>query len=569
MATTSKRVDPQPKASARKVSQRPAIEPRETLDLDPKIILKNPWQPRRDFDPEKLAELGADMLANGQAQAIAVQSIPGGCFQLMAGERRLRAALAVGMAPIRAAVFDCDNAEARRFTLCENLHRADLNKIEEAAGFQLLLDNGDFSGPGELAATIHKSQGYVSNTLRLLAAPTFWKDRIISREITERHVRAVLPYVGHDEIMAVLQRYVAGALAGGLHGASEIPTVEEWETNVVPDTLAEYTRPIDGQVWDERRGRHVPIFEIAERDHAALGVVQVGGELRAANVELWEQLQAAYMAQLDAAAVRAATATFSRAAAEEREEMRGEVPTAAGDRAGGEAADDGDVKTTKATKSTQRPQQPITGGHETAVKDFPARLWGWKSMFLRHAIADEVRERASLAELVKLLLYSGWETITEDEMAAECARATHGRKPKNGVAALLALDEIDTEKVASRLLAARFWSDRDGPILDVDANHLPALAAALEIDLAEAWAAGDVPAPQGYWDLHSKEQLLALAQEVKLSSFVQGMPYVTLTRMTKPQLVSTLMGAMSKPEAKDVGIPMPKEIAKAQPPKKA
>ena len=111
-------------------------------------------------------------------------------------------------------------------------------------------------------------------------------------------------------------------------------------------------------------------------------------------------------------------------------------------------------------------------------------------------------------------------------------------------------------------------------MMGVDSEEVQAIADMLDIDLVEAWQAGDVPSPQGYFDLHTKEQLLAIAKEVKVSEVLLGLEeaqqvtQADLAKMSKSNLVATLMSAMPTRESVEAGIAMPKEIARAKQPRK-
>jgi hypothetical protein len=138
---------------------------------------------------------------------------------------------------------------------------------------------------------------------------------------------------------------------------------------------------------------------------------------------------------------------------------------------------------------------------------------------------------------------------------------------------------MDAARIAGRLLASMFWREECGPVFATDVDEISPIAEMLGIDLAEAWQAGDVPSPQGYWDLHTKQQLLAIAKEVKLLLVVQ--PYelkrlnmdpenfsmATLEKLSKTRLIEVLMQAMPERDGAVAGIPMPKEIARAKQPK--
>lgn len=132
-------------------------------------ITPNPHQPRTNFDEDELAELTESVREFGVLQPVVVRKIGDG-YELIMGERRLRASKAAGKSDIPAIVRGTDDGDLLRDALLENLHRADLNPLEEAAAYQQLLD--DFGcTKEELARRIHRSRPQISNTLRLLQLP--------------------------------------------------------------------------------------------------------------------------------------------------------------------------------------------------------------------------------------------------------------------------------------------------------------------------------------------------------------------------------------------------------------
>src|SRR2546425_784653 len=134
------------------------------IDID--LISSNPYQPRSDFDAEKLGELANSIKQNGILQPIVLRPV-GARFELIAGERRWRAAQQAGLLKIPAIVKDVDNEKTLEIALVENLQRADLNPIEEAEAYQQLWQQFGLS-QDEIAQRVGKSRASVANSLRLL-----------------------------------------------------------------------------------------------------------------------------------------------------------------------------------------------------------------------------------------------------------------------------------------------------------------------------------------------------------------------------------------------------------------
>lgn len=176
-------------------------------------IAPNPFQPRREFQPEELKELQASLSASGLLQPITVRTAPGGeGFQLVAGERRLRAATALGWQEIPATVREVDDRALLTLALVENLQRSDLNPIEEADGYKRLVD--DFSlTHAQIAELVGKDRSTVANLLRVLNLPTPVRNWVRSGELSLGHARALLPLSDAAQIQAYAKDVVARGLS--------------------------------------------------------------------------------------------------------------------------------------------------------------------------------------------------------------------------------------------------------------------------------------------------------------------------------------------------------------------
>lgn len=267
--------------------------PLETLDVELDWIEPSPYQPRMDFPAAEIAALGQELAGLGQLHPIAVRRVGVGHldFELLDGERRLRAAKTAAMTTLRAEVFEATDAQARQIVLSTALHRQDLSPIEEARAYRTALVAGDAAGPTELARQLNVSQGQVSNALRLLDLPQSWIDRLISREITARHARAVLPFKDYPDLLAALER----AIGKEIIDSGEPFGTADWEREVIPEVVRQNTRSLrgphgDGFLYDPRRGR-VSIFQPTVKEHVELAMVELDSEQRASNTELFDRLQ--------------------------------------------------------------------------------------------------------------------------------------------------------------------------------------------------------------------------------------------------------------------------------------
>ena len=153
-------------------------------------IRPNPYQPRHEFDPTELAELEASLKASGLLQPISVRR-RGDAFELIAGERRLRAATNLGWTEISAIVRDFDDQTMLVLALVENLQRANLNAIEEARGYRRLLDEFKLTQQ-QVAEVVGKDRTTVTNLLRVLTLPDPVQAMVESGELTSGHARALL-----------------------------------------------------------------------------------------------------------------------------------------------------------------------------------------------------------------------------------------------------------------------------------------------------------------------------------------------------------------------------------------
>jgi len=153
----------------------------------------NPRNPRRDFPETELDELGASIRAKGLIQPVVVRrSATGGTeFEIVAGERRWRAAQRAGLAEIPIVIVTIDDKTSLEFAIVENVQRSDLNAIEEATGYQNLIDEFSYT-QGDLAQSLGRSRSHIANTLRLLRLPEDVKARIIDRSLSAGHARTLL-----------------------------------------------------------------------------------------------------------------------------------------------------------------------------------------------------------------------------------------------------------------------------------------------------------------------------------------------------------------------------------------
>lgn len=151
----------------------------------------NPDQPRRDFDEEALQSLADSIAAHGVVQPLTVRELPSGYYQIIAGERRWRAARLAGQKEIPAVIIEADDKKTMELALIENLQRKDLNPIEEALGYQSLIEIHGLTQE-EAASRVGKSRPAVANALRLLSLHPDVLEMVRSGKLSAGHARAVL-----------------------------------------------------------------------------------------------------------------------------------------------------------------------------------------------------------------------------------------------------------------------------------------------------------------------------------------------------------------------------------------
>jgi ParB family chromosome partitioning protein len=211
-------------------------------------VAPNPRQPRTVFDEDALAELVFSIHEVGLLQPVVVRRTGTGTYELIAGERRLRACREAGMAVIPAIIRDTDDDAMLRDALLENLHRADLNPLEEAAAYQQLLS--DFGcTQDELARRIGRSRPQVTNTIRLLRLPPDVQVRVAAGVLSAGHARALLSLDDASAMEALAVRIVAEGLS--VRSVEEIIIVGDADgRRRKPSPRARVTLPRDEETSD-------------------------------------------------------------------------------------------------------------------------------------------------------------------------------------------------------------------------------------------------------------------------------------------------------------------------------
>lgn len=182
------------------------------MNVPVKEIVPNRYQPRTRFDEPSLKELAQTIVANGVLQPITVRRRPQGGYELVAGERRWRAARLAGLETIPALVREVSDGEQLQLALIENLQRADLNAMEESRAYQRLMREFNMS-QADVAERVGKERSSVANTLRLMTLPREIQEDIERGQITAGHAKALLALPTKEGQIELWQRIVREGLS--------------------------------------------------------------------------------------------------------------------------------------------------------------------------------------------------------------------------------------------------------------------------------------------------------------------------------------------------------------------
>lgn len=172
----------------------------------------NPLQPRKSFDPDELQALADSIAMHGIIQPLTVRQLPSGFYQIIAGERRWRAARLAGLSDVPVVIIEADDKKAMELALIENLQRSDLNPIEEALGYQELIGTYEMTQE-QAAARVGKSRPAVANALRLLSLSPAVLELVKDGSLSAGHARALLPVKDEAQQLSIAQKVMALGLS--------------------------------------------------------------------------------------------------------------------------------------------------------------------------------------------------------------------------------------------------------------------------------------------------------------------------------------------------------------------
>lgn len=242
-------------------------------------IEPNKAQPRKDFDEEALASLADSIKEHGVIQPLLVRPLDNGSYQLVAGERRWRAARMAGMSEVPVIIKELSDRETMEIGLIENLQREDLNPIEEALGYQTLMDTYDFT-QDEISRRVGRSRPAVANALRLLHLPQEVIALVRKKELSSGHARAILALPDEETMIETAKKAAKGNVSVReierlAQGKRERPQKEKASTRdsfydeVELALAAELGRKIAIQVKNQEKDRGTITVEFYSKEELA------------------------------------------------------------------------------------------------------------------------------------------------------------------------------------------------------------------------------------------------------------------------------------------------------------
>lgn len=268
-------------------------EPEAVLSISE--IVRNPNQPRKTFDEDKLAELADSIRQNGVLQPILVRR-KGQKYEIVAGERRYQASKLAGLKEIPAVVREIDDDKVFQLALIENLQRSDLSPIEEAKGYKQLLTSRSLT-QGELAKILSKSRSAIANTLRLMDLPVEVQHMMEQGLLTAGHARAILAVPSEEGRIKLAKKVVTESLTvRQTENLAPLFSVEHTETRTrvaAPQSFKraarELRKMLDTNVKVKQvRGKNKIEIEFKDEDELARILAQIQPDNEEERDDVWE-----------------------------------------------------------------------------------------------------------------------------------------------------------------------------------------------------------------------------------------------------------------------------------------
>ncbi len=244
------------------------------LTADPSKILPSRYQPRKEFDDAVLEELSESIKRHGVIQPLVVSDLGDGRYELVAGERRLRASKLAGLTSVPIVVREFEEKDRLAVALIENIQRADLNAIEVAEAYQEMIDRANLTQE-EISAVVGKSRTSVANTLRLLKLPESIRKRVVNNNLSEGHGRAIL---------SLYPNIVKMEEAASLSEENDM-SVRQTEELTKKMLAEDYSNT---STKDQKNDRSMRIDQLEEKLTRALGVkLKVSGSTSKGSIKLF------------------------------------------------------------------------------------------------------------------------------------------------------------------------------------------------------------------------------------------------------------------------------------------
>jgi len=492
----------------------PARPPQEPFKSQPSHvqlhqIVVSKHNPRRSFDDAALAELAESIKAHGILQDMLVRPLGGGMYELVSGERRMRAAKLAGLKGVRVTIAEITEEQAAEIRLVENLQREDLTPIEEAAGYQDLVKRFQYSQQ-QLAAKLGRSQAHVAQMLALLKLPEVWQEKLITRVITPTHARALASFAEHPRLLEKIAKEIGGdPIRGHKDFQGQVTRAARCATEVM-----------HGDEYSYDFHRRIPIFKPTAEQRAQLEIVTIGKEERAVNSKLWEQLQTAHVKAIV-----------------KRDAGKGKAKS-------------------KNDAAPKLSPAELKARAKKLADQFKRRVHDWRENWLRSLLARYVEMNPEFGSRIVLMGLSetghagSYRDVGLVMGIKESNNWRRNRGPNELETTIAGL--ADCRPTFADLAIHWLWKAKENVPANVFFSpELDVLAAAAGIDLDEAWSSGYSKSfCSAFWNLHGKAQLIALAAELKIKGVDESMP--------KGDIIETI------DESAEGTLKMPKEIERVK-----
>lgn len=439
----------------------------------PTAMIRRGGNPREHFDEAKLEELAATIRAHGILQPLVVRpASEHGSHELIAGERRLRAAERAGLAEVPVVVRDLDDAAAAKCRIVENDCREALNAIERAKAYQVLVDRYGMTQQ-QLADEFGISQGQVANTLRLLKLPEEWRKRIISHEIPPTHARALLPWVDYPAVLSEAAEEIG-------KGSTADLTVDEFQ-EIVHEAVVTAGRPMNNSnTWNPTKKQEADLDVVTFRG-------PYGGNVRVAmNAARYDELKAAAAAKAQARQSKQLNA-----------ESESETPAKA-----------------KLSPAEQKKRE------KQKAEQFAKRLYRWKIAWLQGLVVERMATADYSLVLKALLHFAVVSARTRRyEELGDLIKGAGGKPPRSCV--WISVSAVADVAALGRAAACEWLKHtfEGGYHADINPETIEAIANEMEIDVLREFRV-----TREFLELHTRDQLAKLAGEWKIIAIGEKRP---------------------------------------------